>query len=91
MFELLKADAKITISVELVNDFNAINASLVEASGLALRQPIARKHYLLMTDAKFRVSGYAQMIEENDDKKLLSEKKPWPQLPLDRACSLRHS
>ena len=68
MYKFLKADAKITISVELVNDFNAINASLAEACGLALRQHIARKHYVLMTDAKFRVSGYALMIEENDDK-----------------------
>ena len=75
--------------MELVNDFNAINASLAEACGLALRQHIARKHYVLMTDAKFRVSGYAQMIEENDDKKLLSEKNLGPScLWIERVLSV---
>ena len=75
IYELLKADAKITISEELVDNFKAINASLAEACGLALRQPIAGKQYVLMTDASFRASGYALMIEENDDKKLLSKRK----------------
>ena len=74
MYELLKADAKITTSEELVDNFKAINASLAEACGLALRQPVAGKQYVLMTDASFR-SGYALMIEENDDKKLLSKRK----------------
>ena len=75
MYELLKADAKITISEELVDNFKAINASLAKACGLALRQPIAGKQYVLMTDASFRASGYALMIEENDNKKILSKRK----------------
>ena len=75
MYELLKADAKITISEELVDNFKATNASLAEACGLALRQPIAGKQYVLMTDASFRASGYAIMIEENDNKKILSKRK----------------
>ena len=74
MYELLKADAKITISEELVNDFKAINASLAEACGLALRQPTAGRQYVLMSDASFSASGYALMIEDNDDKKILSKK-----------------
>ena len=57
MYELLKADAKITISEELVDNFKAINASLAEACGLALRKPVAGKQYVLMTDASFRASG----------------------------------
>ena len=75
MYELLEADAKITISEELVDNFKAINASLAEACGLALRQPVAGKQYVLMTDTSFRASIYALMIEENDDKKLLSKRK----------------
>ena len=43
MYELLKADAKITISEELVDNFKAINASLAEACGLALKKPVAGK------------------------------------------------
>ena len=75
MYELLKGDAKITISEELLDNFKAINTSLAEACGLALRQPVAGKQYVLMTDASFRASGSALVIEENDDKKLLSKRK----------------
>ena len=75
MYELLKADSKIRISEELVDNFREINASLAEACGLALRQPIAGKQYVLMTDASFRASGYALMIEENDERKILSKRK----------------
>ena len=75
MYELLKADAKFKISEELVDNFKEINASLADAFGLALRQPVAGKQYLLMTDASFRASFYALMIEENDERKLLSKRK----------------
>ena len=75
MYELLNADSKIRISEELVDNFKEINASLAEACGLSLRQPIAGKQYVLMTDASFRASGYALMIEENDERKLLSKRK----------------
>ena len=66
MYELLKADAKITISIDLVNDFKSINATLAAAFEIALRKPIAAKQYMLRTDASFRASGKALMIEEND-------------------------
>ena len=75
MYELLMADSKIRISVEYVDNFKEINASLAEACGLALRQPIAGKQYVLMTDASFRASGYALMVEENDERNLLSKRK----------------
>ena len=75
MYEFLKADSKIRISEELVDNFKEVNASLAEACGLALRQPIEGKQYVLMTDASFRASGYALMIEENDECKLLSKRK----------------
>ena len=75
MFELLKADSKIRISEQLVGNFKEINASLAEACGLALRQPIAGKQYVLMTDASFLASGNALMIEEDDERKLLSKRK----------------
>ena len=75
MYELLKADSKIRISEELVDNFKEVNASLAQACGLALRQPIAGKQYVLMTDASFRASGYALMIEEDDERELLSKRK----------------
>ena len=75
MYKLLKPDTKITISEELVDNFNEINSSLAEACGLPVRQIVAGKHYVLMTDASFRASGFALMIEENDERKLLSKRK----------------
>ena len=74
MYELLKTNSRIRISEELVDNFKEINASLAEACGLALRQPIAGKQYVLMADASFRASGYALMIEENDERILFSKK-----------------
>ena len=62
-------------SKELVDNVKEINASLAEASGLALRQPVAEKQYVLMTDASFRASGFALVIEENVERKLLSKPK----------------
>ena len=75
MYKLLKADAKIRILEEFVDNFKEINATLAETCGLALRQPVSGKQYVLMTDASFRASGYALMIEENDEQKLPSKRK----------------
>ena len=75
MYKLLKTDAKITISEELINNFKEINACSAEACGLALRQTVAGKQYVLMTDASLRASSYALIIEENDERKLLSKTK----------------
>ena len=63
------------VSEEPLDNFKEINASLAKAFGLALRQPVPGKQYVLMTDASFRASGYALMIEENDERKLLSRRK----------------
>ena len=68
-YELLKAEKQIKITGELLDNYKPINAALAEACGLALRQPITGRQYVLMTNASFRVSGYALMIEENNEKK----------------------
>ena len=46
MYDLLKTDAKDTISEELVNYWRSINASLAEQRVLTVRQPIAGKQYI---------------------------------------------
>ena len=74
-YELLKADKQIKVTEELLDHYKAINAALAEACGLALKQPITGRQYVLMTDASFRASGYALMIKEENDKKLNSKKK----------------
>ena len=70
-YELLKADKQIKVTEELLDNYKAINAALAEACGLALKG----RQYVLMTDASFRASGYALMIEEEKDRKLNSKKK----------------
>ena len=66
-YELLKADKQIKITEELLDRYKAINA--------ALKQPLTGRQYVLMTDASFRASGYALLIEEDNDKKINSKKK----------------
>ena len=78
VYELLKAVKQIKITKELLDHYKAINAALPEACGLALRQPFIGRQYVLMTDASFRASGYALMIEEDTDKKLNSKKDICP-------------
>ena len=58
-YELLKADKQIKVTEELLDHYKAINAALAQACGLALKQPITGRQYVLMTDASFRASGYA--------------------------------
>ena len=82
--ELLKADKQIEVTEELLDNYKAINAALGQACGLALKQPIRGRQYVLMTDASSRASGYALMIEEDNDKKLKSKKKTFAQSHSDR-------
>ena len=74
-YELLRADRQIKVTEELLDNYKAITAALAEACGLALKQPITGRQYVLMTDASFRASGYALMIEEDNDRKLNSKEK----------------
>ena len=61
-YELLKADKQIKVTEEMLDNYKAINAALAGACGLALKQPITGRKYVLMADASFRASGYALMI-----------------------------
>ena len=74
-YELLKADKQIKVTEDLLDNYKAINAALAEASRFSFKQPITGRQYVLMTDASFRASGYALMIEEDNDKKLNSKNK----------------
>ena len=74
-YELLKADKQIKVPKEPLDHYKAITAALAQACGLALKQPITGRQTNPMTDASFRASGYALMIEENNDKKTNSKKK----------------
>ena len=62
-------------SDETLDHLEAINATLAEACGLALKQPITGRQYVLMMDASFRASRYALMIEEDSKKKTQLKKE----------------
>ena len=76
MYELLKADAKISVSEELVDNFKEMIARLAEACALTLRQPVAGQQYVLMADASRRAPGYALMIEVTDERKINERHSP---------------
>ena len=74
-YEFLKADKQVKVTEEVLDIYKAIKAALAEACGLALKQRIRGRQYLLMTDASFRASGYALMTEEDNEKRLNPKKK----------------
>ena len=86
--ELLEAEKQIQVTKELLDNYKAINAALAGLCGLALKQTIAGRQYVLMTDASFRASGNTLMIEEDNEKKLNSKRKFWHQSLSDHSITL---
>ena len=76
-YKLLKAEVPINITSELNETFDSVNKALSDACQLALKQPIPGKQLVLMTDASFRIAGYALMIEDNPDQKIQSKRKTY--------------
>ena len=66
---------QIKVTEKLLDNYETINAALAEACGLALKQPITGRQFVPMTGARFRDSGYALMIGEDNDRKLNSKNK----------------
>ena len=76
-YKLLKAEVPINITSEIKDTFDSVNKALNNACELALKQLIAGKLLVLMTDASFRSAGYTLMIEDNPDQKLQSKRKTY--------------
>ena len=57
--------------------------ALSDACEFALKQPIAGKQLVLLTDASFRSAGFALVIEDNTDQKLQSERKMYAPVAFD--------
>ena len=74
-YKLLKAEVSINITSELKETFASVNKALSGACELALKQPIPGKQLVLTTDASFRSTGYALMVEDNPDQKIQSKRK----------------
>ena len=76
-YKLLKAEIPINITSELKETFDTVNKALSDACELALKQPIAGKQLVPMTDANLRSAGCALMIEGNPDQKIQSKRKTY--------------
>ena len=63
--------------VEKLNPFSQLLKAVTDACELALKQPIPGKQLVLRTDASFRSSGYAFVIEDNPDQKIQSKRKTY--------------
>ena len=85
-YELLKANKQMEVTEERLDNYKAINAQLAKACGLARRQPVTGRQYVLMTNTRFRASGYALMIEEGSAKKLNSRRNFSHQTHADEKC-----
>ena len=77
-YKLLKTEVPINITSDLKETFDSVNTALSNACELALKQPIPGKQLVLMTDASFRSAGYALMIEDNPDKKIVKAENVCP-------------
>ena len=76
-YKLLKTEVPINITSQLKKTFDSVNTALSDSCELSLKQPIPGKQLVLMTDASFRSAGYALMIEDNPDQKILSKRKTY--------------
>ena len=74
-FKLLKNDAKVMVTPELLEQFTEINKALDRCCELALKQPLPNKQIALMTDASFSSAGYAVLIEDDPMEKYSSTRK----------------
>ena len=69
-YRLLRLELPSNIKSQLKDTFDLVKKALSDAVELALKQPIPGKQLVVMTDASFRIAGYALMIEDNLDQKI---------------------
>ena len=76
-FKLAKTALPINSTLELKETFDSVDKALSDACELAPKQSIPGNKLVLMTDASFRSVGYAHLIEDNLDQKILSKRKTY--------------
>ena len=64
-FKLLRNDAKVLVTPDLLVKFTEINKALNRCCELALKQPLPNDHIALMTVASFSAAGYAVLIDDD--------------------------
>ena len=76
-YKLPKREVPINFTSELKTIIDSVKKALSDACELALKPPIPGKQLVLITDASFRSAGYALMIEDNPDQKVLSKRETY--------------
>ena len=76
-YKLLKLEVPINIMSDLKGTFDPVNKALSVACESALKQPLPGKQLFLMTNAIFRGTGYALMVEDIPDQKTQSKRKTY--------------
>ena len=74
-FKLPKNDAKVMVTLDLLEQFTEINKALDRCCELALKQLLPNKQVALMTDSNFSAAGYAVLIEDDPMEKYTSTRK----------------
>ena len=78
--KLPKTEVPINIRSETKETFDSINKALSDACELVLKQPIPGKQLVLIMDAGFGSAGYALMIEDNPDQKIVKTENIRPRV-----------
>ena len=75
IYKLLETEVPINITSELKETLDSVNKALSDACELAPKQPFPGKQLVLMTDASYKVAGYALMIGDTPDQNIQSKRK----------------
>ena len=75
LFKTTDVKDQISITLELVNDFQSLNNTLDIRCQLAVTQPLPKEQLVLMTDASFQTAGYAVLTENDPNRKYTSRRK----------------
>ena len=79
-FKLLKNEAKVMVTPDLLERFTELNKALDRCCELALKQPLPKKQIALMTDPNFFAAVYAVLIEDDTLEKYTSTRKAFAPL-----------
>ena len=90
LYKLLEAEVPVN-EIKLKEASDSVNKAHNDACELAMKQTIPRKQLLLKTDANFRSTGYALMIEDNPDQQIQSNMETYAPVAFESKNSSPHN
>ena len=83
-YKQLKAEMPVKIRTAIEETIDSVNKALRIAYELVLKQPVAGKQIVPVTDASFRSAGYALMMADNSDHKIHSKWKMYAPMAIEK-------